>query len=218
MKKPKNRTRIKVCGMTEVAQVEHAVSLGVDAIGVILHADSPRTISTQQGQLIRRSVPAFVSLVGVFVDADGVRIEQAIDQIGLDIIQLHGRETEPFASSLSRPYIKAIRAKCQEQVVEESRAYPSSRALLIDPYVKGKHGGTGRSLDSNLWPQGIDRFPLILAGGLSPDNVADRISQFSPFAVDLNSGVEAAPGFKDPRLLDEAVRQIFIADSISRDK
>lgn len=217
MKKQKNRTRIKICGMTDVAQVEHAVSQGVDAIGVILHANSPRTISTQQAKLIRRSVPVFVSLVGVFVDADETCIEQAIDQVGLDIVQLHGKETESFASSLSRPYIKAIRAKYQAQVTEESGAYPSARALLIDPYVKGKHGGTGRSLDSNLWPHGADRMPLILAGGLAPDNVACRISEFSPFAVDLNSGVEVRPGIKDPALVEEAVHQISMAGSISRE-
>jgi len=198
--------------MTDPSQVEHAVSLGVDAIGMILHANSPRTIAIEQAQKIRDVVPAFVTLVGVFVDADLTTIEGAIDSIGLDIVQLHGSETEPFAKSLSKPYIKAIRAKSLEQVSTDCTEYPSARGLLLDPYVEGKHGGTGRSLDAELWPTKRKQ-ALILAGGLSADNVAGRISQLSPFAVDLNSGVETQAGVKDSKLLAEAVNQVYLADA-----
>jgi phosphoribosylanthranilate isomerase len=199
--------------MTDAAQISHAVSLGVDAIGIILHADSPRTISLEEASLLRASVPAFVSLVGVFVDASRSKIERAIDQIGLDLVQLHGKEPETFATTLSRPYIKAIRARSIEQVTNDSKTYPSARALLLDPYVKGQEGGTGISLDNNLWPHGYARSPLILAGGLSADNVASRIDQLSPFAVDINSGVELSPGIKDPELVASAVREVYLADS-----
>jgi len=197
--------------MRDVEQVEHAVACGVDAIGMILHADSPRTISVQQAQLIRDVVPSFVSLVGVFVDADRELIEQSIELIGLDILQLHGNETELFAQTLSRPYIKAIRAKSAEQVEHECQQFPTARSLLLDPYVKGQHGGTGQVLEQGLWPDSSR--PLILAGGLSADNVAERILHFRPYAVDLNSGLENQSGAKVAELVTKAVNQVSIADA-----
>lgn len=202
------RTRIKVCGITRPDQADFAISLGVDAIGMIMHADSPRTITIDQARLIRRKVPAFVTLVGVFVDATSDYIERCIETVGLDLLQLHGNETQTFADRLSRPYIKAIRAKTREQVVRDSEQFESARAILLDPYVKGQHGGTGQSLASDLWPSELVAKPLILAGGLSAANLADRIKRFSPFAVDLNSGVEIKPGDKDSNLLSSAVSQV----------
>ena len=212
------RTRIKVCGMTRVDDVQYAVSQGVDAIGVILHANSPRTISLDHAALLRQSVPAFVSLVGVFVDAEQAFIEQAIDQAGIDLIQLHGNEIEADGQALSRPYIKAIRAKSAEQVTNDCKLFPSAQAILLDPYVAGQHGGTGQELSLDLWPQALSSNSraqsLILAGGLSPKNVADRIARLAPYAVDLNSGVERSPGVKDKALLDQAIQEVQRADNI----
>lgn len=202
--------------MTNVTEVEHAVALGVDAIGVILHANSPRRISLRQAKLIRDVVPAFVSLVGVFVDADREQIESSIEAVGLDIVQLHGLETDSLGQSLSRHYIKAIRAKTVEQVNQDCAKFPNARAILLDPYVKGQHGGTGQTLDVNLWPSLESGQSLILAGGLSADNVAERVRQFSPFAVDLNSGLEVEPGVKDPRLVAMAIEQIYATDAQMR--
>jgi len=190
----------------------HAVSWGVDAVGMILHADSPRVISNEQAKKIRDVVPAFVSLVGVFVDAERELVEQRCQHIGLDFVQLHGSETNEFAQSLSKPYIKAIRAKSAEQVAYDCSAFPAAKAILLDPYVKGKHGGTGELLDSQCWPSHTHNQVLILAGGLSADNVAARISQLSPFAVDLNSGLESEPGIKDPTLVTRAIKQVRMAD------
>jgi len=210
------RTRIKICGMTRVDDVEHAINQGVDAIGMILHANSPRTINLSQAAKIREVVPAFVSLVGVFVNADQAFIEQAIDQTGIDLVQLHGDETELDGSQLSKPYIKAIRAKSAEQVALDCTQFPSARAILLDPYVAGQHGGTGRALSFDHWPQRseaeIEAQPLILAGGLSPENVASRIEALRPYAVDLNSGLEVSPGIKDSSLVVKAVKEIQRAD------
>lgn len=214
--KVQNRTRIKICGMTNVTEVEHAVALGVDAIGVILHANSPRRVSLRQAKLIRDVVPAFISLVGVFVDADREQIESSIEAVGLDIIQLHGLETDSLGQSLSRHYIKAIRAKTVEQVNQDCAKFLNARAILLDPYVEGQHGGTGQTLDVNLWPSLESSQSLILAGGLSADNVAERVRQFSPFAVDLNSGLEVEPGVKDPRLVAMAIEQIYATDAQMR--
>ncbi len=207
-----HRTRIKICGITDPSHAAHAVSWGVDAIGMILHANSPRVITNQQATKIRDVVPAFVSLVGVFVDAERELVEQSCQRIGLDFVQLHGSETIEYAQSLSRPYIKAIRAKTAEQVSHDFSAYPSAKAVLLDPYVKGKHGGTGELLDTLLWPSDTHTQALILAGGLSADNVAERIGQLSPFAVDLNSGLESEPGIKDPMLVRRAIEQVRLAD------
>ena len=214
--KAQNRTRIKICGMTQVVQVEHAVSLGVDAIGMILHANSPRLITFNQARLIRQVVPAFVSLVGVFVDADHDQIEHSIDSIGLDAVQLHGRESNACGQSLTRPYIKAIRARSADQVSQDCGLFTDASAILLDPYVKGQHGGTGQALVPALWPNLQGSQPLILAGGLSADNVADRIRQFRPFAVDFNSGLEVTAGVKDADLVTSAVNQVYSVDASIR--
>jgi len=193
--------------MTKVEQVEQIVELGVDAVGMILHADSPRQIDVQRAQQIREVVPAFVTLVGVVVDCPATRIDQMAQQIGLDLVQLHGSESAEFAESLSVPYIKAIRARSAQQVATQAASFPGARAILVDPYVKGIAGGTGVCLDASFWPENCPN-KLVLAGGLSADNITNMVEQFQPFAVDLNSGVEFAPGDKDLSQINEVFRQI----------
>ena len=195
MKQPK----VKICGMTQIEQVSSLVNLGVDAIGVILHANSPRLISMQRAQELRDKIPAFVSMVGVFVDCELSKINYYSEMIGLDLLQLHGDESSDYAAQLTKPYIKAIRAKNLKQVYEDVEHHFSARAFLLDPYVKGQHGGTGQRLPSDVWPKSddVEASKLILAGGLSPDNLSDALVEFSPYAVDLNSGLEKSPGIKD---------------------
>ena len=201
------RTRIKVCGMSEPSNVTDVVNCSVDAVGMILYADSPRTISIEKAKAIRAVVPAFVSLVGVFVDCDADKINDYCEQAELDLVQLHGNESNTFGRQLSRPFVKAIRAHSKDQVVDEVDKYPDARALLLDPYVKGKHGGTGKQLDLELWPNGNNQ-PLILAGGLSSENVHDAVQSVLPFAVDLNSGIEDSPGMKNIGLLKRAIKSL----------
>jgi len=201
------RTRIKICGMTDPNLVHDAVEMGVDAIGMILHADSPRKVSVDLAKKIRREVPAFVSLVGVFVNCDLSRINDVSRAVGLDLVQLHGGEDNDFGTQLTLPFIKAIRARSFDQVAKELTAYPSSRALLLDTYVKGQHGGTGQQIDVSVWPRDSDK-KLILAGGLSANNVADLINQVRPYAVDFNSGLEDSPGEKNPELMARAVAAV----------
>jgi len=190
--------------MTDPSNARSAIELGVDAIGMILHAQSPRTIGLKQAQLIREQVPAFVSLVGVFVDCNAEKINQYNAEIGLDLIQLHGNESDEFGQALDAPFIKAIRAKNTKQVIESVSQYPNARALLLDPYVKGQHGGTGKRLDLSLWPKTTEK-ALILAGGLSAENVNSAVESVCPFAVDLNSGIESSAGIKDIALLEKAL-------------
>jgi phosphoribosylanthranilate isomerase len=206
------RTRIKVCGMTDPKQVTHAVMCGVDAIGMILHADSPRTIGATQAKRIREVVPPFVTLVGVLVDCEVEHANRLITDIGLDLVQLHGSESAEDAQNLTRPYIKAIRAQSVEQISNEVESHQAAVAILLDPFVSGQHGGTGVVLKDELWPSANVRKPLMLAGGLSPSNVAQRIRACAPYAVDVNSGVEIAPGDKDPVKVAQLVEQVALRD------
>ncbi len=195
-----HRTRIKLCGMTQPDQVREAVELGVDAIGMILHADSPREISFQQAKKIRRAVPAFVSLVGVFVDADESILSTAINEIGLDVVQLHGDEPPALVDALDIRVVKALRARSEESVQAGIKSFNQADAILLDPYHKSMHGGTGLRLDHSLWPSKRIQDgapPMILAGGLSTANVQESILALHPYAVDVNSGVESLPGVKD---------------------
>ena len=193
-----SRTRVKLCGVTSAEDASQAVALGVDAIGMILHADSARLISPERAQLIRSVVPAFVTLVGVVVNCSAERINQLIRDIGLDLVQLHGDESNSYADTLERPYIKAIRVKDRSQVEQEIKQYPSARALLLDPWVDGLYGGTGKQLAAEHWPrESRTNCPLVLAGGLNAENVRAACEQFNPWAVDVNSGVEIEPGVKD---------------------
>ena len=206
------RTRIKVCGMTRPEDASAAAELGVDAIGLIFYSKSPRYVSLEQAKRVRDVLPPFVSVVGVFVDASASDVEHYTNELALDFVQLHGAETAEFASALSKPYIKALRAKNSEQVRASASQYGDASAFLLDPYVKGLHGGTGQVLGDDCWPSaGLDR-PMLLAGGLGPDNIYQRVTQLKPFAVDINSGVEQAPGVKNIELIKRAIVEVNKAD------
>jgi len=202
------RTRVKVCGMTRLQDVQDAVNGGVDAVGFILHADSPRLIDIDLAAKIRKEIPALVNVVGVFVNASHEFITKCSIDIGLNLVQLHGEESPGFAESLQMPYVKAVRAKSKQQVVEASKQFSSARALLLDPYIKGQHGGTGQLLPEEVWPHTEVNMPLILAGGLDPNNIATRLDLLRPFAVDINSGVEDAPGKKNSSKLRDCLEAI----------
>ena len=208
-----NRTRIKICGLTRAQDVQLAVKAGVDAIGFILHADSPRKVDINLAARLRKSVPAFVNVVGVFVDAEVKFVRQAAMQIGLDTVQLHGQETPDYVKTLNLNYVKALRTKSSDQVINACESYSDAAALLLDPYVKGMHGGTGQLLDETKWPNEQTDVPLILAGGLSPKNIGARLSLLSPYGVDINSGVETAPGIKSADALFECVDKVRLFDA-----
>ena len=204
---PNVRTRVKVCGMTQPHQVAAAVDMGVDAIGMILHADSPRCISLETAQAIRAVVPALVTLVGVFVDADRESIQHYQQEIGLDLLQLHGTESNQFGQSLDVPFIKAIRARDKSTVEHELQQYPAARALLLDAWDPDRHGGTGKRIDPALWPRRTTQ-KMILAGGLNADNIRAAVDTTRPYAVDVNSGIESAPGVKNLELLQRLMHEL----------
>jgi phosphoribosylanthranilate isomerase len=206
------RTRIKVCGMREAAEVAAVVAAGVDAVGFIFVAASPRRVEPETVRAIVRTLPPFVDAVGVFVDQEAAVVNEIVQYCGLTKVQLHGSESPEFCREIDCRVLKAFRVGAQTRA-EDLQAYAGEvSAFLLDSYQEGVAGGTGKTfawdIVARLQPPG----PVILAGGLTPDNVGEAILQVRPFAVDFNSGVELAPGHKDPALVRQAVERVAAAD------
>ncbi len=206
------RTRIKVCGLREPEHARLAGELGVDAIGLVFYARSPRAVSPEQAAAVVAACPPFLTTVGLFVDPDPGAVEGILDRVPLDLLQFHGDECPSDCRRYGRPYIKAIPAGDGTDVRRYAQAYPDAQGFLIDSHAKGETGGTGMAFDWRLWPSDLDR-PLILAGGLSPDNVAEAIRRLAPYGVDVSSGVESERGVKDPQRMIAFCREVRRADA-----
>ena len=185
--------RVKVCGITNLDDALAAVSYGADALGFIF-APSPRQIDPKQVRDIALQIPPFVTRVGVFVDVTLETVRQLRTDCHLDAIQLHGQEDDEYITALGGQVIKAIRMKDADSVREGM--YPSA-ALLLDTYRPNQVGGTGQTFDWALARKPSQQRPVILAGGLNPENIKQAIKAVGPYAVDVSSGVESAPGRKD---------------------
>jgi phosphoribosylanthranilate isomerase len=191
-----NRTRVKICGITRVEDALAAVNAGADAIGLVFYAASPRFVTIAQAQQIIAAMPPFVSVVGLFVNATTAEIESVLSQVHIDIVQFHGDETPSDCAQIKLPYYKAIRVKSDTNLLQCAVEFSGAKALLLDTYSEAAFGGTGQVFDWGLIPQNLTK-PVILAGGLVPENVALAIKQVRPYAVDVSGGVEASKGIKD---------------------
>lgn len=202
-------TRIKICGITNLADARLAVDLGAAALGFIFYRPSPRSIAPALAAEICAALPPLVAKVGVFVNESATGIHQVVQDCRLDAIQLHGEELPAFCRPWPVKVIKAIRVRDANSL--RAAAEYDVDALLLDTYTAEQRGGTGQAFDWALARQAkmLVRPPLILSGGLTPENVGDAIRQVAPFAVDVASGVEAEPGRKDP----EKLRRFFEAVS-----
>ena len=190
------RTRVKICGITRVEDALEAINQGADAIGLVFYAKSPRNVSATQAAEIVSSIPAFVTVVGLFVDAEPAFIQEVLSVVNLDLLQFHGDETPSACRQYSRPYMKAIRVKSGTNLVQYAADYADAKALLLDAFAEGVPGGTGLVFDWSLIPQNLP-LPIVLAGGLNAENVGLAIEQVRPYAVDVSGGVEAGKGIKD---------------------
>jgi phosphoribosylanthranilate isomerase len=188
--------RIKFCGITRVEDALAAVSLGADALGFVFYAPSPRYVDLTTATEIARQLPPFVCKVGLFVNASAAQVSHACDAVGLDVVQYHGDETPEQCAHAPRPWIKAIRVRPELDIAQESARYAAASAWLFDTYDDKLYGGSGKAFDWHRLPQ-HNRRPIILAGGLSPDNVGQAIRSTAPYAVDVSGGIEAAKGIKD---------------------
>ncbi len=199
--------RSKICGITRLEDGLAAVAAGADAIGLVFYARSPRAVSIEQARAIVTGLPPFVTTVGLFVDMPQRDIEAVLAAVPLDLLQFHGDESAVECEALGRPYIKALRVRAQDDVAALVDAYPGARAVLLDTFVDGVPGGTGQAFDWALVPATLSK-PVILAGGLTPGNVAAAIAQVRPYAVDVSGGVEASKGIKDATKVKDFVRAV----------
>lgn len=199
--------RSKICGITRIEDALVAVHAGADAIGLVFHAPSPRAVSVEQAAAIVRALPPFVTAVGLFVDMPRAEVLKVLDAVPLDLLQFHGDETPGQCEGYPRPYIKALRVRAGMDLHGQCEAFGSAAGVLLDTFVAGVPGGTGETFDWALVPQDLPK-PVILAGGLSPANVAAAVAQVRPYAVDVSGGVEARKGIKDPQRVAEFIQAV----------
>jgi phosphoribosylanthranilate isomerase len=205
-------TRIKCCGMTRVDDALLAARLGAEAIGLVFTARSPRKVTLAQARAIKDALPPFVSTVALFMDDDRDRVREVVAEVQPDFLQFHGGEDDAWCAQFGRPFLKAIAMGEGASALPRLRDYPHAAALLLDGHEAGEAGGSGKTFDWSLLPADMVQ-PVILAGGLHPHNVADAVRALRPWAVDVASGVESAPGIKDPHKLAAFIQAVREADA-----
>ena len=203
------RIRAKICGITREEDALAAAYHGADAIGLVFHEPSPRHVSIDTADSITRSLPPFVNRVGLFVNAGPENIEAVLSRLHIDCLQFHGDELPDECSRYGVPYIKAIAMRDEVDLVNMAELYDAAAGLLLDTYIPGVDGGTGKTFDWSRIAQDINK-PIILAGGLNPENVGDAIRQVRPYAVDVSSGVESSKGIKDATRIAAFINEVEI--------
>jgi phosphoribosylanthranilate isomerase len=205
------RTRVKICGFTRVEDAVFAANLGVDAIGLVFYSASPRYVGIAQAKKIIQALPAFISVVGLFVNADEAQIRDTLAAVSLDVIQFHGDESPEACVIYGKPFIKAVRVQANTDIMALAEDFNEASGLLLDAYHPGVMGGTGQSFDWRVIPEHC-RLPLILAGGLAPGNVWKAIHECRPYALDVSSGVETAKGIKDNEKMAAFLKEVYEGD------
>lgn len=188
--------RVKICGITRIDDLHAACDAGADALGFVFYDKSPRHVSVEAAAALVRALPPFVQSVGLFVNADPAYIESVLQQVPLDVLQFHGDESPMDCIRFGRPYLKAVRVKADTDLLKCAADFDTARGLLLDAYVAGVPGGTGERFDWGLIPASLPK-PVVLSGGLTPDNIAEAVQGVRPWAVDVSSGVELSKGIKD---------------------
>jgi phosphoribosylanthranilate isomerase len=201
------RPRVKFCGMTRASDAHAAIQLGVDALGFIFHPSSARAVDVTQAQAITQSLPPLVARVGVFVDHSLAQIQQIAAQAQLTVIQLHGDQSPEFCQQLHLPVIKAIAVTAQTDIAQVVAPYLGAAQILLDTHHPTLAGGSGQTFAWSQIPHSLCPH-IILAGGLTPDNVAQAIRTVTPYAVDVSSGIEDRPGCKNPVKMTQFMTQV----------
>lgn len=204
-----SNVRSKICGITRIEDALAAAEAGADAIGFVFYAKSPRAVDVRQARAIIAALPPFVTTVGLFVNASRCELNEILEVVPLDLLQFHGDEAPADCEGYHRPWIKALRVRPGDDLEAACQLYSGARGILLDTYVAGVPGGTGEAFDWSLVPARLSK-PIILAGGLSADNVGQAIAQVRPYAVDVSGGVEQAKGIKSAAKIEafmQAVKQ-----------
>ncbi len=199
--------KVKICGITSVKDALAVSDAGADAVGLVFYPKSSRYLSIQQAIEICNALPPFITIVGLFLDADKQAVDAVLRQVPLDLLQFHGSESPQYCANFSRPYIKAVGMLGLDSFSNYADRYPDAKALLVDGHAPGAAGGTGNSFDWNAIPTHYSK-PIILAGGLNPDNIALAIESTSVYAVDLSSGVETSPGIKSQQKIMALMQEV----------
>lgn len=205
------RTRVKICGFTTIEEAKFAAEAGVDAIGLVFFPSSPRHVSIDQAQEIVAALPAFITVVALFVNASEATIKEIIRQVPIDLLQFHGDETAEACRLYAKPYIKAVRMRPETHIQTLSSEFYDAAGLLLDAFHAQTQGGTGQKFDWNLIPEQCD-LPLILAGGLDIHNVTEAMHRANPYAIDVSSGVESAKGIKDNNKIAAFLTEVYQSD------
>ncbi len=198
--------------MTRIEDALLAARLGADAIGLVLTARSKRHVSIAQAREIVDALPPFVTTVALFMDDDAGLVREVLDEVRPALLQFHGSERDPWCMQFDRPFLKAIAMGEGAAALPRLREYPHAAGLLLDGHGFGEAGGSGKAFDWSLLPTDLAQ-PLILAGGLDPGNVGEAVQRVRPWAVDVASGIESAPGIKDPARMAAFVRAVREADA-----
>lgn len=202
------RTRVKICGFTRPADALTAVQLGADALGLVFYPPSPRAVSIEQAQAIVATLPPFVTVVGLFVDATAEEIREVLAAVRIDLLQFHGDEPAANCRGFGKPYIKAIRMAAEVDLAALARTYHDAAGLLLDAWHADAKGGTGQAFDWSRIPAQCP-LPIVLAGGLHPGNVAQALATARPYALDVSSGVESAKGIKDAAKMAAFLNEVY---------
>jgi len=203
----RSRTRIKICGITDAAHARLAADEGADAIGLVFYRESPRFIDAERAAGIARTLPAFVSSVGLFVDESEAGIRRILERVPLDMLQFQGGESPEFCERFGRPWMRAVRMEAGTDLLEYAGRFSRAKALLLDAHVPGQPGGTGQTFDWSAVPRDLP-LPIVLSGGLTSENVGRAIRGMRPWGVDVSSGVEKERGVKDPAKIVEFIRSV----------
>jgi phosphoribosylanthranilate isomerase len=204
-------TAVKFCGITRVEDAQAAARSGAHAIGLIFYRPSPRYVTPEKAAEIIRALPPFVTAVGLFVDATAQEVRDVLARAPVDLLQFHGAEAPEFCRQFGVPYMKAVRVRTGVNLLQYAHDYHDAKALLLDAFVEGLHGGSGATFDWTLVPRSLP-LPVVLSGGLNADNVTDAIRKVRPWAVDVSSGVEAGKGIKDAAKLAAFMTGVRNAD------
>lgn len=206
-----DRTRVKICGITNITDATTAVQAGADALGFVFYDKSPRAVTIDQAWAVFETLPAFVTTTALFVNPDVALVNRVIEALKIDLLQFHGDESPAFCEQFSRPYIKAVRMQPETDLKQLAAQFASSQGLLLDTYVKGIPGGTGSAFNWDwVSPEKRQNMPLpvILAGGLNEENVGQAINSVHPWGVDVSGGVESAPGQKSSEKIQAFIQAV----------
>ena len=204
------RTRIKVCGVTTVHDALMSTRLGADALGLNFYRKSPRYLSLEAARAIAGALPPFVSVVALFVNPQRTDVERVLGELGPLLLQFHGDETPEFCGAFGAPYIKACRMGAGVDLLEYMHPYRGAQAWLADAHAE-QYGGAGKQFDWSRLPKNLPR-PLILSGGLTPQNASEAVRRVRPWALDVCSGVESGKGIKDAAKVAAFIAEVRHAD------